>query len=520
MVALNTITERDLWFENNDRTLEEVTEIIKQKFQCEQNPFDKADVEPVKYHEDLKLGFKTYCTDSFEHWGKNDPYWLTSSTEEKQNKIVSDLQLSIDNCDKCKKKQMKIKKPKAKLQYIGKFMTTKLNRCKECLIKIDEIKMHKKNWSNARKTLMSRYESSLPGFIEALKYESPDKIIARCYSMDEERNKRVNTTIKVDYSWVVRNFGQEYAAFLADLGTKKDKFIPVSGKKFVRLNKVIVKVKYDPGRVAKKIYKDPQLNKSIQKLEEEKKLEEERRSNDGPNVNKPYLCLNADNETFRITEDEMLDLFDQNYVDFIKDFKDGYVNVPVGDTRKHSTLDQRLDLQTPDSPIIRYKQGNKDLCVVRSFVSALHIAGFEEEASEIDKKYMLQEGEIEMKVNALKATIAIAKITLPECFEFKHFKRGAFDFSELRWNHIFVGVIETTDGHCSHAVTLFNGHIYDSNEEQAIKLCKGGLHYCSSDGENIAKFYCFAEGYLIRCTRSGKKNSFKTKKRKLADTNS
>ena len=109
---------------------------------------------------------------------------------------------------------------------------------------------HKTTWKNARTILSKRYQASLPGFVLGLKYISQANIVAQCGHYDKD-NKLVKTTLIVDFSWVVRTYGQEYAAFLVSLKDSSDKFIPLNKEwhtkiNGIRIDRVITRIKYKP----------------------------------------------------------------------------------------------------------------------------------------------------------------------------------------------------------------------------------------------------------------------------------
>jgi len=57
--------------------------------------------------------------------------------------------------------------------------------------------------------------------------------------------------------------------------------------------------------------------------------------------------------------------------------------------------------------------------------------------------------------------------------------------------------LEGNDGHANHAVAIFNGWIFDSNEKIAIPLCQEGLDYCVSTKEEKVKFVKFNNGFYF-----------------------
>ena len=508
LVALNNMTANHLWFDNDNRTLEEMADSVKDKFYCKENPFLWNNVPKVTVNKTMTTDFNKHCQESFIKWGDKDDHWTDACTEDKRKRILANLHNKMANCRNCKDKKKRKLATWGK-NTVGKKSQTEITRCLDCQDVIKEIKAYKNTWKDAIAILKKRYQTSVPGYIHSLQYESPEKIIAQCYSINEATKARIPAEIVVDCTWVVRTFGKECAAFLAMLGTSSDKNIPVKVKETeITMNKVVVKIKYDPGKV-KENYDEPKLNVIYPTKLTEAQLEQRQHSGE------PFRCLAADGTDFRLSEENVRKVLDNEYVDFIKEHytSGGFAKVPVGRVRKNSNLKMRSDLYDPNAPAVTYKQGDEDLCVVKSFVSALHIAGFQDEACEINRQYELIKDTADTKANALSTTIHIARYVMPKCIQFKHFKRGEFDCTKLRKNQVFLGTIETEDGHCNHAVTLFRGHIYDSNEEHALKISKKGLNFCSSDGQDKAKFVCFAEGHLITCTKPGTSNLFEINKK-------
>ena len=157
--------------------------------------------------------------------------------------------------------------------------------------------------------------------------------------------------------------------------------------------------------------------------------------------------------------------------------------------------------------MIKYRQFGQDLCVIKSFVSALHYVGFTEEAKEINEHYASTDNKTANIYKTMENVINIAKIYLPRSMEYKPLSATNFTYTELPRHNIFLGIIETSDGHVNHAVTLFQDWIFDSNEEKAIPLCAQGLNYCSNDGSDmLLRFKHFRNGYLVRCQKKLKKN--------------
>ena len=101
LVSMNV--ERDLWFDNQNRTLDDIAESVQNTFGCKSNPFSTKNVTGVKEGKTLNKEFNEYCTNSFIAWGEKEEYWANSCTEEKRMLMLAKLQNEIDNCHTCKK---------------------------------------------------------------------------------------------------------------------------------------------------------------------------------------------------------------------------------------------------------------------------------------------------------------------------------------------------------------------------------------------------------------------------------
>ena len=92
-----------------------------------------------------------------------------------------------------------------------------------------------------------------------------------------------------------------------------------------------------------------------------------------------------------------------------------------------------------------------------------------------------------------------------------------FDFRE---NQIALIVLMSSDGGASHAVTIANGWIFDSNESVALPLTQQALDYCTWDKTNRTTCVGFHSGYvftdhknrIVRPKKRKKKRQRRTKK--------
>ena len=177
--------------------------------------------------------------------------------------------------------------------------------------------------------------------------------------------------------------------------------------------------------------------------------------------------------------------------------KKGFVDIPVGDV-KVSHLSEHPSLHVHGPPRVGFPQTDgQDLCDSESLASALYSLGFQEEAFRIEAygNTDLQGG----AVDAFGKVICFAKIVLPTLIITKCVKRpGTFNWkTDLNEKTLLLGVLNASDGNCSHAVTVHGGFVYDANELVAIPLCQEALDYCTSTQTEKSSFVNFRRIVLI-----------------------
>ena len=68
----------------------------------------------------------------------------------------------------------------------------------------------------------------------------------------------------------------------------------------------------------------------------------------------------------------------------------------------------------------------------------------------------------------------------------------------LTQKQLLVGSLYASDGSCNHAVTVFNGLVFDSNERTCLPLLEDTLDYLVSTKQNpAAKFQYMKKGYVF-----------------------
>jgi hypothetical protein len=203
------------------------------------------------------------------------------------------------------------------------------------------------------------------------------------------------------------------------------------------------------------------------------------------------VTFEDNSKPMRTDETFVKENFREAYIDELKRVKRGFVDIPVGDF-KVSHLSEHPNLHVHGAPRVHYSQTDgQDMCVSKSLASAFHALGFSEEAARIDAFGIsdLQGG----AVDAFGKVSRFAKGVLPPWIICKFVKMpSAFNWRrDLNESTILLGVLNASDGNCSHAVTLHGGFIYDANELIAIPLCQEALDYCTSTATEKSTFVSF-----------------------------
>ena len=138
-----------------------------------------------------------------------------------------------------------------------------------------------------------------------------------------------------------------------------------------------------------------------------------------------------------------------------------------------------------------------------SFASALWFLGLTELALRVVSEAASSEGD----PFALKRLAQLVH-DHPTWMIPKRIKNAVTSFKLLQHdltNALAVVVLKgIPDRACNHAITVFDGLIFDSNEKFALPLTQANLDLvCSTDSRN-AKFECVAAGYLFIDSRKGR----------------
>jgi hypothetical protein len=158
-----------------------------------------------------------------------------------------------------------------------------------------------------------------------------------------------------------------------------------------------------------------------------------------------------------------------------------YLYIPAGDTK---------DVEEDPPPIsefrqnvsVKYQQGKDNTCFRHSLASAVHAMGFIEEAKQLADEENISGNTIDMLTYASQFVRAVFKktnLSLNKVFS------TACSIEEVTqedssWPMILI--LQTSDGtYGSHAITMWNGMIFDSNCPMALRWSQKSLNWCSGE---------------------------------------
>ena len=357
-----------------------------------------------------------------------------------------------------------------------------------------------------RRVLEAEYLCSVPAVLESVKYRrDTDTFIGRMVFEVPDRDnpgktKRDFLEEKIEEEWVRRSFAPEMVQHIINLdsGLKSWTTVPPSQEPVRVYNKPIVRVRWRPPfkilvPVNTATEKESPMTTSPSKNTPTDAIskEEERMV---PGVWYAKLA-DSDVKECIVQEEFLVEKFGKVYVDEVKKMNRGFVDVPVGE-HKPSSLQNYPHLRVSGAPILQYRQSaGQDLCVSKSFASALFALGFVKEAEIISD---FGEDTLPGKVtNALMQIQKKAISVLPSWLQPRKMPRKFVWQDDLDESTILLAVLTASDGHRNHAVTIHGGFIYDANEEIALPLNQQALDYCVSTKVQKSKFESFHRGVLF-----------------------
>ncbi|NJO64331.1 MAG: hypothetical protein HC836_41045 [Richelia sp. RM2_1_2] len=158
--------------------------------------------------------------------------------------------------------------------------------------------------------------------------------------------------------------------------------------------------------------------------------------------------------------------------------KNKYLWIPAGNSNKKPYPFE----YNKQNPKIKFQQGDRQTCASSSLASCLHALGYIESAVWVEdygRKYIeSNNNDPSIILSALVNNLQSNQPFLNKRFKVTQIKLSSFDIYENKDKHIYLIQPLCSDGGISHAITIHNGLIYDSNLKYAVELNKDNLEYC------------------------------------------
>jgi hypothetical protein len=165
-----------------------------------------------------------------------------------------------------------------------------------------------------------------------------------------------------------------------------------------------------------------------------------------------------------------------------------FLFIPAGDAHDTDEDPPPTTELVPHVPV-RYLQGNEDSCLRHSMASALDSMGFVREAGLVASNESLVGCTVEL---VERATVVVRKVFADAQLGMRMLHKHACSVEEMAkqdstWPIVLI--LQTSDGsHGTHAVTTWNGMIYDSNSTLAMRWSQTALDWCSGKGSRCIGF--------------------------------
>jgi hypothetical protein len=154
--------------------------------------------------------------------------------------------------------------------------------------------------------------------------------------------------------------------------------------------------------------------------------------------------------------------------------------IPIGNVRH----DEYLYKYNKELPKKKFKQGERNTCATSSLASVLYTIGLFDSAKWLEEfgktqtDYDVKDGLITLQT--IIDAIFHASTDITKTFQIRKMDVKTFDiYKDTTPNNPKLLRICGSDGSCSHAITIHNSLIYDSNLEHAVVINKANLEYCA-----------------------------------------
>ena len=161
----------------------------------------------------------------------------------------------------------------------------------------------------------------------------------------------------------------------------------------------------------------------------------------------------------------------------------GFCEIPPGDAKAEEdkaalplSVKNWLESHSPDT--LQYGQGDSQTCIYTSFANALpHYLGLHDRAAQMiaskEDFLKLQMGGNTTPLKGLPSYMDNLGLGWLQPKSISNFSME--QITGLTQKQLLVGSLYASDGSCNHAVTVFNGLVFDSNERTCLPLLEDTL---------------------------------------------
>jgi len=342
-----------------------------------------------------------------------------------------------------------------------------------------------RTWKKVHKALKRSYLATTPSLVKAIRYDTKKRefftLVEWQDDIGQQNSIRTATLPVNDEAWVRDMFEGDFVEYVKRCAqlSEGDRYLPVPCRVSVNIDaRVITHIRCCRGLNLDGSYR--------------------------------FRCQYATGKGEEdISEAYLRDNFPKAYIDAVIDYRmrpggQGFINVPAGDVVHRDGLVIPMQNELGLKHTIKFKQNQQDTCVYSSFASALWCIGMHDLATTLA-------GRCTEKLHSPRILQHLAHDMNGHWLQSVKIKNAGtmFNLLDEDLEHtIAVVVIRASDGQCSHAITVHDGLVFDSNEDFAIPLTQANLDYICSTNEQEAAFVGVASGYLFR--EQGKRNRLRS----------
>jgi hypothetical protein len=165
-----------------------------------------------------------------------------------------------------------------------------------------------------------------------------------------------------------------------------------------------------------------------------------------------------------------------------------FLYIPAGDARTNNE-DRPVSHQLLTEVRVEYQQGSLDSCLRHSMSSAIHAMGFIEEAKLLAREDGLSGSTVGLLAEAAQFVRKVFRKSNLVLMKVAPTQRAVDQVSQEdpRWPMVLA--LEASDGSSgSHAITTWNGMIFDSNLPSALRWTQRSLDWCSGNDSTCVGF--------------------------------